>query len=355
MIVSTLRAVLPHPGPQCVEGFPMELNNSKRLFRKRWVFGGVAIAILGTLAWCAYPAFQREAAVRALKRSGAEFWYELHPGFDYIPEGFQSVPNSTWLRRMSPTDVFNEPRIVQFSGDVDESSMALLAELPSVVEVNFYQCVIDEEILRGLSRYRGVVSTRLYRCRFTPSALPQWRKLQTLESVVIGPIPAGLSLADLLKDMYSLRNIRVFAADAISPAIDKSISVDEFQALVGSDAIRSIDISGYGVFGDYAVFQTFGGLESLSIHGAEMQRQELQKLVYVPRLKNLSLRTCTLTEEHVDVLLQMQKLQSLDISENSLSPDAISRLADGLKGCSIRYGTISEGYRYIPADQPPAG
>lgn len=307
----------------------------KLLLQRRRLLAST-ITLLGAcfMAWVAYPAFEREMITRTLKRSGATIRYRLHPA-EYCPDGVTNPGDVGWIWGLRIPDMFNKPMAVTFRKTLDSSSIALVADLPSVVSVSFVECVLTEDVLRELSRCRGVVSLKLIRCDITRSAIPWWKKINHIESVEIARMPSNMSLADILSGKDSLRSISIFAADVL--ATDKSISVDEFKVLAEADSLRVIQISGDGVFGDFGVFQRFIELEDLSIAGAEMQIKDLEKLARNPQLTGISLRACDLEDEHVDVLIQMNGLQRLDVRRNEISSEGISRLRNGLKQCEIRW------------------
>ncbi|MDO5552518.1 MAG: hypothetical protein Q4G68_02035 [Planctomycetia bacterium] len=208
--------------------------------------------------------------------------------------------------------------------DVSDNGAKYLARLPELQEVHF----------RGMITNAGV------------EHLTNAPKLKYVEFQDCNEIDAG-SVASFLK-MPSLRELRLFRCKSFTdealkgiasiPFVrlelrDLNLSNEGLASLAGKETLKALEISelpGVDQTGLADFLQTLSGLEELTLFAMPMGLDTLIAIEdRMPDIKRLTLRAGALTDDVIDSILQLKKLEELDLRENDqMTPEYLLHLGE---------------------------
>jgi Leucine-rich repeat (LRR) protein len=199
----------------------------------------------------------------------------------------------------------------------DPADLAVLEQLPALVELDMSGVAVRDEALGAIARARRLRKLALGPCHMTATGL-QFLKALPLRNLRLHGCSIGEAGAAALKEIATLRALRLTEAGIGDGGLAEIASLPRLVVLeLGGNPITDDGL---------AVLKAAKTIERLSLMHTSISDRGASILGTFEQLRSLSLENTQITDEGIRHLLSLRHLQELDVSSTAVTPNCLPLL-----------------------------
>jgi len=213
--------------------------------------------------------------------------------------------------------------------NLEQSSLSALTQLQNLCSLSMPDVVVPDERMKEIGRIGSLTQLHFKNPSITADGLAELLGLPQLETL---GLVSGTMKKEKLRHIGGIQSLEVLYLEILQ------VHGSALAQLKDLKKLRHLSLSRAQLSGDpLASLSELPNLQALILNNSNVDDRMLAGCAKggFLKLKTLSLRGCSITDQGLDYLKGLQTLRSLDVSKSSISSAAIKELKDAIPGLKV--------------------